>query len=70
MVDDDSFLVNSRKVFRTFVSKDDTISVTQVGDVLRVLGLTPTEAEIQKCCEQWTDPSKLLVLYFMINIPF
>jgi len=60
MVDDDSFLVNSRKVFRTFVSKDDTISVTQVGDVLRVLGLTPTEAEIQKCCEQWTDPNARL----------
>ena len=58
---DDSFLVNSRKVFRTFVSKDDTISVHQVGDVLRVLGLTPTEAEIQKYCEQWTNSSKLLV---------
>ncbi|KAE9553263.1 hypothetical protein FO519_003521 [Halicephalobus sp. NKZ332] len=57
---DDSFLTNSRKVFQTFVSKDETISVAQVGDVLRVLGLSPTEAEIQKCCEQWTDPNRRL----------
>ncbi|CAK5067235.1 unnamed protein product [Meloidogyne enterolobii] len=27
-----------------------------LGDVLRALGQNPTEAEIQKCCENWTNP--------------
>jgi len=25
-------------------------------DVLRALGQNPTEAEIHKCCENWTNP--------------
>ena len=34
---------------------DEKIAVRQVGDVLRALGQNPNEAEIRKCCENWTD---------------
>lgn len=35
---------------------DGRIGVTQVGDVLRALGESPTEAEVQKYCSHWTEP--------------
>jgi len=53
----DDQLADCREIFCYFDSKgDEKINVAQVGDVLRALGQNPTEAEIQKCCEHWTDP--------------
>ncbi|KAE9554863.1 hypothetical protein FO519_001891 [Halicephalobus sp. NKZ332] len=53
----DDQLADCREIFCYFDSKgDEKINVAQVGDVLRALGQNPTEAEIQKCCEHWSDP--------------
>ncbi|KAH7698310.1 hypothetical protein AAVH_34601 [Aphelenchoides avenae] len=50
-------LADCREIFCYFDSKgDEKINVGQVGDVLRALGQNPTESEIRKCCESWTDP--------------
>ena len=55
----DDQLADCREIFCYFDSKgDEKINVAQVGDVLRALGQNPTEAEIQKCCEHWTDPGE------------
>uniref|UniRef100_A0A915NWB3 EF-hand domain-containing protein n=2 Tax=Meloidogyne TaxID=189290 RepID=A0A915NWB3_9BILA len=53
----DDQLAECREIFCYFDSKgDEKINVKQVGDVLRALGQNPTEAEIHKCCENWTNP--------------
>lgn len=53
----DDNLADCREIFCYFDSKgDEKINVAQVGDVLRALGQNPTEAEIRKCCENWSDP--------------
>uniref|UniRef100_A0A914I9N7 EF-hand domain-containing protein n=1 Tax=Globodera rostochiensis TaxID=31243 RepID=A0A914I9N7_GLORO len=50
------FNLKCREIFCYFDSKgDEKINVKQVGDVLRALGQSPTESEIRKCCEHWTD---------------
>jgi Ca2+-binding EF-hand superfamily protein len=49
------------QIFCYFDSKgDEKINVKQIGDVLRALGQNPTEAEILKCSEHWTDPGSIL----------
>ena len=64
----DDNLADCREIFCYFDSKgDEKINVAQVGDVLRALGQNPTEAEIRKCCENWSDPGK--IIYLMIVHP-
>jgi myosin light chain 6 len=49
-------LCESREVFNYFDTKgDERIAVSQVGDVLRALGQNPTELDIRKYCQHWTD---------------
>ncbi len=56
---DDGQLADCREVFCYFDSRgDEKINVKQVGDVLRALGQNPTEAEIKKCCDHWSDPGE------------
>jgi len=55
----DEQLADCREIFCYFDNRgDEKINVKQVGDVLRALGQNPTEAEIKKCCDHWTDPGE------------
>lgn len=61
----DDNLADCREIFCYFDSKgDEKINVAQVGDVLRALGQNPSEAEIRKCCENWSDPGAVLSINF------
>jgi myosin light chain 6 len=65
----DESLAQCREVFLYFDTKgDEKISVSQVGDVLRAMGQNPTQAEINKCCEHWTNPSELLFCLIFLYI--
>ncbi|KAI6176697.1 Myosin [Aphelenchoides bicaudatus] len=54
----DESLAQCREVFLYFDAKgDEKIAVSQIGDVLRATGQNPTQAEINKYCEHWSNPS-------------
>ncbi|KAI6187886.1 Myosin-2 essential light chain [Aphelenchoides besseyi] len=54
----DESLAQCREVFSYFDTKgDEKITVSQVGDVLRALNQNPTQNEINKCCENWSNPN-------------
>lgn len=37
---------------------DGKVSVTQIGNCIRALGLSPTEKQIEQLTQQWTDSGK------------
>ena len=51
------FCIEYRDAFVLFDKRgDNKIDSQQIGDVMRALGLNPTEAEIKKVCQEM-DPS-------------
>lgn len=67
----DENLAQCREVFLYFDSKgDDKIAVSQIGDVLRAVGQNPTQAEINKFCEHWSNQSKRILSVYLIDFCF
>lgn len=55
-------LSEAREVFTYFDTKgDERIYINQTADVLRALGQNPTQTEIKKCCDRWSDPGMHLI---------
>jgi myosin light chain 6 len=64
---DEQQLADCRDVFCCFDSKgDEKINVKQIGDVLRALGQNPTQLQIKKYCEHWSD--KGIIYMFLISV--
>ncbi len=63
-----------RVSFETFADLDgdyNTISIDQIGDLLRVLGQCPTNEHLDKFCANWkqsTDNCKYYLVIFNHNI--
>ncbi|XP_054156438.1 myosin-2 essential light chain-like [Oppia nitens] len=49
-----------KETFAIFDTKGDgMIGVSQLGDVARALGQNPTEAEIKRCCQEFTAEERI-----------